>query len=133
MREHKKLSFIQKQPPEVFFKKRSSQKFRKTHRKTRQTLFLIKLQTSDLQLFKKETLTQVFCYEFCEISKNTFFREHRWWLLLFFYLNGSSCHPSSHVIQKILKEEFIRSIFIFSEIFHERCPCFAPEFAQCGS
>ena len=25
---------------------------------------------------KKETLAQVFSYEFCEISKNTFFTEH---------------------------------------------------------
>ena len=35
--------------------------------------FLIKL-----QVLKKETLTQVFSCEFCEISKNTFFREHLW-------------------------------------------------------
>ena len=27
---------------------------------------------------KKETLTQVFSCEFCEISKNTFFTEHLW-------------------------------------------------------
>ena len=27
-------------------------------------------------LFKKETLAQVFSCEFCEISKNTFFTEH---------------------------------------------------------
>ena len=33
--------------------------------------FLIKLQAWD----------QVFYYEFCEISKNTFFTEHLWWLL----------------------------------------------------
>ena len=26
--------------------------------------------------FKKETLAQVFCCEFCEIFKNTFFTEH---------------------------------------------------------
>ena len=31
---------------------------------------------------KKETLTQAFSYEFCEIFKNTFFIEHFWWLLL---------------------------------------------------
>ena len=31
---------------------------------------------------KKETLAQVFCCEFCEISRNTFFTEHLWWLLL---------------------------------------------------
>ena len=31
---------------------------------------------------KKETLAQVFSYEFCEISKNTFFTEHFRRLLL---------------------------------------------------
>ena len=31
---------------------------------------------------KKETQAQVFSCEFCEISKNTFFTEHLWWLLL---------------------------------------------------
>ena len=31
---------------------------------------------------KKETPAQVFSCEFCEISKNTFFTEHLWWLLL---------------------------------------------------
>ena len=31
---------------------------------------------------KKEILAQVFSCEFCEISKNTFFIEHLWWLLL---------------------------------------------------
>ena len=31
---------------------------------------------------KKETLGQVFFCEFFEISKNTFFTEHLWWLLL---------------------------------------------------
>ena len=30
----------------------------------------------------KETLAQVFSCLFCEISKNTFFTEHLWWLLL---------------------------------------------------
>ena len=29
-------------------------------------------------LLKKETLAQVFSYEFCEISKNTLFTEHLW-------------------------------------------------------
>ena len=36
--------------------------------------FLIKLQTEACNFIKKETLTQVFSYEFCEISKNIFFR-----------------------------------------------------------
>ena len=40
------------------------------------TLFLIKLQPSDLQVFKKETPTQVFSREFCEIFRDTIFTEH---------------------------------------------------------
>ena len=37
--------------------------------------FLIKLQAAPATLLKR-TLAQVFSYEFCEISKNTFFTEH---------------------------------------------------------
>ena len=40
--------------------------------------FLIKLHTPGLQLYWKETLVQVFCCEFCEISRNTLFAEHLW-------------------------------------------------------
>ena len=47
---------IQKQPPEVFFKKR--------------------LQACNFM--KKENLAQVFSCEFCEISKNTIFTEQLW-------------------------------------------------------
>ena len=38
---------------------------------------------------KQETLAQVFSYEFCEISKNTFFTEHAWVTasLLFYVLH----------------------------------------------
>ena len=43
---------------------------------------LIKLQAAPATLLKKKTLAQVFSCEFCEISKNTFFTEHLWWLLL---------------------------------------------------
>ena len=35
---------------------------------------------------KKETVTQVFSCGFCEISKNTFFTETLWWLLLKRYI-----------------------------------------------
>ena len=35
---------------------------------------------------KKETLSQVFSCEFCEILKNTFFIEHFRWLLLFLHI-----------------------------------------------
>ena len=29
-------------------------------------------------LIKKETLAEVFCCEFCKISKNIFFKQHLW-------------------------------------------------------
>ena len=42
-------------------------------------VFLIfKVLPKACNFFKKETLTQVFSCEFCEISKNTFFTEHLW-------------------------------------------------------
>ena len=45
--------------------------------------FLIKLQTSGLQLYhKKKTLALVFSCEFCEVFKNALFIEHFLWLFL---------------------------------------------------
>ena len=46
-----------------------------------QGLFFSKV--AALNFNKKETLAQVFSCAFCEISKNTFFTEHLWWLLLY--------------------------------------------------
>ena len=61
-------SICQKEPPEVFCNKICSLKFCKIHRKTPEACSFI----------KKEALTQVFFYEFCKISKNTFSTEHLW-------------------------------------------------------
>ena len=49
------------------------------HRKTpvQESLFN-KVAVLPATLFKKETLAQVFFCEFCQISKNTFFKEHVW-------------------------------------------------------
>ena len=44
--------------------------------------FLIKLQAWVCNFIEKEALAQAFSFEFCEISKNTFFTEHLRWLLL---------------------------------------------------
>ena len=56
----------QKQPPDVFCKKRCSQNFVKfTGKHLCQSLF-----------FKKEALAQVFACQFCKIYKNAFFTEH---------------------------------------------------------
>ena len=40
--------------------------------------FLVRLQAQTCNFIKKETLAQVFSYEVCKISKNTFFTEHIW-------------------------------------------------------
>ena len=56
---------------------RNSVKFKGKH--LCQSLFFNKV--AGLEAFnfiKKETLTQVFCCELCEISKSTFFTEHLW-------------------------------------------------------
>ena len=52
----------QKQPPEVFYEKSCSQKFRKLHRKTPVS----------------ESLAQVVSCGFWKIFQNTFFTEHLW-------------------------------------------------------
>ena len=63
-------SSLQKQPLEVFCKKRCS------HRKTPvpESLFkkICRPRARACNFIKKETLAQVFSGEFCEISKNTF-------------------------------------------------------------
>ena len=41
-----------------------------------QSLFFNKVAGLACNFIKKETLAQVFSYEFCEISKNTLFTEH---------------------------------------------------------
>ena len=62
----------QKQPPEVFYKKAGLENFAKfTGKHLCKSLFLIKLQASACNFIKKETLSQEFSCEFCEISKNT--------------------------------------------------------------
>ena len=57
---------MKKQPPEVFCKKRGSEKFRKTHKNS---LLLTKLQTCRLG-------HRYFLVNFCETFQNTFFTEH---------------------------------------------------------
>ena len=59
----------QKQPPEVFYKKAVFRNFAIfTEKHECQSLLLIKF-------YEKETLTQVFSCEYCELSKNTYFEE----------------------------------------------------------
>ena len=75
---------IRSSRPEVFCKRGVLSNFTKfTGKHLCQSLFLNKFPgLRPATLLKKETLAQVYSCEFCEISKNTFFIEHLWWLLL---------------------------------------------------
>ena len=67
---------IQKQPPEVFYKKTCSEKFHKIHRKApAPVFFLVKFIKT---FIKKEARAQAFSCQFCENFQNTFFTEHLW-------------------------------------------------------
>ena len=63
---------MQRQLPEMFCKKRCSQKFCKIQRKIPVPDYLA------CNSIKKKSLAQVFSCEFCKIFKNTFFIEHIW-------------------------------------------------------
>ena len=68
---HFERSCWQKQPPEMFCKKRCSQNLQENT--CIRVSFLIKLQASVCNFFQKETLALLFSCELFEISKNTFF------------------------------------------------------------
>ena len=87
--EYEQIHSKRKQPPKVFCKKGCSAKkffLRKSSR--RQPTILLKKRlchryfpanvTKTCNFIKKETLTQVFFYQFCKISKNTYFTEPLW-------------------------------------------------------
>ena len=62
--------------PEVFCKKGVLRNFTKfTGKHLCQSLFFNKVAGLAYNFIKKETLAQMFSYEFCEISKNTFFHK----------------------------------------------------------
>ena len=62
-----------------------------TRKHLRWSLFLIKLQVGGCN-FIKETPAQVFSCEFCEIFKNTFFKENTRWLPLSSAYNTDRTH-----------------------------------------
>ena len=68
---------LQKQPPEVFWKKGVPRNFAKFIGKhLSQSLFLNKVAGLFCNFIKKEALAKVFSCEFCEFSKNIFSTEH---------------------------------------------------------
>ena len=64
----------------MFFKKKVSLKISQNSQENicARASFLLKFQAYTCNFIKKETLTQVFSYEFCEIFKNTIFIEQPW-------------------------------------------------------
>ena len=69
----RKLSVFRSSGPEVFCEKDVLGNFAKfTGKHLCQSLFFNKVAGAACSFIKKETLAQVFSYEFCEISKNTF-------------------------------------------------------------
>ena len=78
-----KREFIQKQSPGGFCNKVFLRKFHKIHRKTPASEW-----PGACNFIKRETLTQVFSCELCEISKNAFFKNNSgvcFWLLTDFW------------------------------------------------
>ena len=73
-------ALIQKQPPKVFYKKKLLLNISQILQENTcsRVSFLLKLQASGPELYQKETLAHVFSCEFCDIFKNTFFREYLW-------------------------------------------------------
>ena len=69
--------YAQKQLPEVFYEKRCSKNFAKfTGKYLWQSLFFNKVAGAACNFIKKETVAQVFFWEFCATFKNTFFTKH---------------------------------------------------------
>ena len=69
--------------------------------------------------FKKETLTQVLSCEFCKISKNNFFIELFWWLLLSFMTEVSIIDKPVHwfALQMYLWHEWINKKVVICYAF----------------
>ena len=80
--------------PEVFCAKDVLKKFTENH--YCQSLFLINCRPQACNSIKKETLAQVFSYEFCKIFKKTFFIEHIQWLFSEYVFFWTVCCTLSH-------------------------------------
>ena len=69
---------VQKQSPEVFYKKAVFKTFRNIHRKTAvlESLFNKAAGLACLATLMKETPSQTLSIEYCEVLKNTHFKQH---------------------------------------------------------
>ena len=75
--------------------------------KTNRVSFLIKLQAYACNFIKKETLARVFSFEFCGISKNTFFTEHLW----------EYCHSWYGIMEELVKLEPLKGTTTWRDVF----------------
>ena len=105
---------VQKRSPEVFYEKSCSWKFHKIRRKHLcQSLFF----NTSLQLYKKETLVQVFSCEFCEIFKNIFLQNTSGRLLLIVVFGSSK-----YAFAINIRDYSFSRYAIFSEKINIFCP-----------
>ena len=84
------------------------------------TLFHQSCRPETCNFIKKETLAQVFSSRFCQISKNTFYKEQLWWLLS----NGDIHRSLKCCIQnfKNLSEKYknIKSTYPIKQIYRQK-------------
>ena len=106
---------VQKQPLEVFYNKNCFQKFRNIYRKT---LVLgspfskvAGLKTCDF--IKKRLQNRMFSGEYCEIFKNTYFKEHLWMAT-----SESRCAFTSKFCMTVTKLELILKVYLFSQVLN---------------
>ena len=100
---------IQKQLPEVFYKKDVLTSFAKF---TAKICARLKLQASVWNFVKKETLTEEFSCEFCEIFKNIFFTEHLW--------TNASRYSSKYLFYRVsiwLHDQNLQKMLVKKSIF----------------
>ena len=97
----------------MFRKKKYLQKFRKTDKKKPVSEFLLQVLGQQL----KDTSSQVFSCQFCEIVRNTFFIEHLWWLFLPILKLLDSQRQWCKWISKLVKIYFISTFLVLVGIF----------------
>ena len=92
----------------MFCEKRYPQKFRKTDKKKPVSEFLLQVLGQQL----KDTSSQVFSCQFCEIVRNTFFIEHLRWLFLPILKLLDSQRQWCKWISKLVKVYFFSTSFL---------------------
>ena len=74
-----------------------------------------------LQVKIKETLAQIFSYEFCEISMHTFFTEHLWATASKNYVTGKTA-TSLNLFQYLFingyKPSILRRLIVLEKTYH---------------